>query len=97
MNPRIKSVKILKDYHLLLEFENDELKVFNVSPYLDKGIFKQLKCTSMFSSVSVKHGTIAWANEADFCPDTLYIESTNYSPDIMNFDQNEITIESQRS
>jgi hypothetical protein len=30
----IKRVKALEDYKLLLEFENNERKIFDVSPYL---------------------------------------------------------------
>jgi len=38
----IKSVTPLENYHLLLTFENNEKRIFNISPYLDEGIFKQL-------------------------------------------------------
>ena len=75
MNPRITSVKPQKDYQLLLQFDNGENRVFDVSPYLDKGIFKELQQLSMFYSVKAIDGTVQWQNEADFCPDTLYLES----------------------
>lgn len=75
MNPRIKKVKPQEDYSLLLQFDNDEWRIFNVAPYLDKGIFKALKSREMFFSVTVIDGTVQWQNEADFCPDTLYLES----------------------
>jgi hypothetical protein len=75
MNPRIKSVKTGENYQLLLIFENGEKRVFDVSPYLEKGIFKELKSPEMFNSAKVIEGTVQWQNEADFCPDTLYLES----------------------
>jgi len=75
MNPRIKSVKPKSNNLLLLEFANGEWRIFDVSPYLDKGIFKELNSPEVFNSVRVKDGTIQWQNEADLCPDTLYLES----------------------
>lgn len=75
MNPRVKSVKPQNNYRLLLEFTNGEWRIFDVTPYLDKGIFKELKSAEMFLSVKIADGTVQWQNEADFCPDTLYIES----------------------
>ena len=79
MNPRITAVKPQKDYQLLLQFDNGENRVFDVSPYLDKGIFKELQQLSMFYSVKAIDGTVQWQNEADFCPDTLYLESKRQS------------------
>lgn len=43
MNPRVKSVRPLPNYKLELEFENSELREFDVMPYLDKGVFRELK------------------------------------------------------
>ncbi len=75
MNPRVKIVKPLKDYKLYLEFNNGEVKIFDVKPFLSKGIFKELQNSEMFNSVRVVDGSVQWNNEADFCPDTLYVES----------------------
>jgi len=75
MNPRVKTVKIESNYQLLLEFSNGEWRLFDVLPYMDKGIFKQLKSKEVFNSIKIADGTVRWINEADFCPDTLYLES----------------------
>jgi hypothetical protein len=75
MNPRIKEVHPNEDFTLDIVFENNEEKVFDVKPYLDKGIFKQLKDRSIFNSVKPFLGSIQWINGLDFCPDTLYLES----------------------
>jgi len=77
MNPRILNVHILDNYRLVLTFNNQERKVFDVKPYLSTGIFKELLKTEIFNSVKVVDGTIQWSNEADFCPDTLYLEGQN--------------------
>ena len=39
MYPRIKDVKAQDDYKILLTFTNDEVKIFDVKPYLEKGFF----------------------------------------------------------
>lgn len=75
MYPAVKSVKPLLNYTLLLTFDNNEVKIFDVKPYLDKGIFKELKEESNFNSVHVSFDTIEWSNGADICPETLYEES----------------------
>jgi len=75
MNPRIKAVKPNPDYTLTLTFNNDEIKVFDMKPYLKIGIFKELKDRSLFNSVRPFLGSIQWKNGQDLCPDTLYLES----------------------
>ena len=75
MNPRVDDVKPTSDYTLLLTFENGEQKIFDVKPYLDKGIFRELKNESLFKTVRPFLGSIQWKNGQDLCPDTLYEES----------------------
>lgn len=75
MNPRVKEVYPDSDYTLRIIFGNSEEGIFDVKPYLDKGVFKQLKDRRMFNSIKVFLGSVQWANGLDFCPDTLYLES----------------------
>jgi len=71
----VKTVKALKDYRLLLTFDNGEQRIFNVEPYLNKGRFQELRDTSLFDSVRVSFDTVEWSNGLDLCPETLYAES----------------------
>ena len=71
----VKEVKPLSGYRLLLTFEGDEKKVFDMNPYLDKGIFGQLRDTETFNTVHVCFDTVEWTNGADLCPELLYNES----------------------
>jgi hypothetical protein len=75
MNPRVQDVKPNRDFTLTLTFMNGEVRVFDVKPYLDKGIFRELKELSLFNSVKPFLGSIQWKNGQDFCPDMLYLES----------------------
>ena len=65
----------LNDYKLLLTFENGEKKIFDVSPYLDKGIFQELKDEKKFKSVRVSFDSIEWCNQADLDPEFLFAKS----------------------
>ncbi|MGH7456334.1 MAG: DUF2442 domain-containing protein [bacterium] len=75
MNPRVKAVKPNSDYTLTLTFTTGEVRNFDVKPYLNIGIFKELKDLRLFNSVKPFLGSIQWQNGQDFCPDTLYLES----------------------
>lgn len=75
----VKDVKTMNDYQLLLTFENGEKKVFDMKPYLDKGIFKELKDEKKFRSVRVSFDSIQWSNQADIDPEVLYEKSVAYS------------------
>jgi len=73
MNPRVKDVSPLSDYKLIITFDNGEVKIFDMKPYLSKGIFKELNDKRLFNSVRPFLGSIQWVNGQDLCPDTLYI------------------------
>ena len=68
----IIEVEALKDYQLKLIFDNGEIKIKDMKPYLDKGIFKKLKDINVFNNVKIKYGTISWENDIDMCADSLY-------------------------
>jgi Protein of unknown function (DUF2442) len=74
MNPRIKDVQAEQDFKLLITFNNGEKKSFDVKPYLEIGVFKELQDVNLFNSVKPFLGSIQWANGLDLCPDTLYLE-----------------------
>lgn len=71
MIPKVKSVKALENYKLELEFE-DSIRIFDMTPYLEKPIFQKLKDTVQFNKVRVAFNTIEWENGADFDPESLY-------------------------
>jgi hypothetical protein len=68
----ITHVQPIKDFNLILTFENGEKRQFDMSPYLDKGIFKELRDISKFNTVRLSFDTIEWENEADLDPEVLY-------------------------
>ena len=71
----ITKVEPLVDYQLLLTFENGEKRIFDMKPYMERGIFKELKDEKKFRSVRVSFDSIEWCNQADFDPEFLYEKS----------------------
>ena len=67
-----KEVKVLADYRLLVVFENEERRIFDVSTYLNHGVFRDLKDPAMFKSVHISFDSVAWSNGADLCSEVLY-------------------------
>lgn len=72
MNLQIKKVKALQDYTLYVKFQNGKAKLFDMRPYLDKGVFKELKNESYLKKVRVIWGGIEWPHKQDLSSDTLY-------------------------
>ena len=70
----IIDVKPLKDYKLLLTFDNKEQKIKDMKPYLNNGVFKKLNDINIFNSVKIAFGTISWG-DIDMCADALYENS----------------------
>ncbi|HSO87814.1 MAG TPA: DUF2442 domain-containing protein [Draconibacterium sp.] len=79
MEPELKEVKANSDYTLILTFNNGEVKVFDMKPYLNLGIFKELKDLKLFNSVRKSFDTVEWPNEADIDPEILYNESKAFA------------------
>ena len=62
------------NFSLDLKFSDGSVKRFDVTPYLDRGIFTELKNLDYFKQARVAFGTVQWPNEQDIAPETLYIE-----------------------
>ncbi len=75
MNPYVRSARALEDYQLELEFENEERRIFDVRPYLSRGIFVRLQNPSLFQAARVVAGSVEWPGGLDLSYDTLYLES----------------------
>ncbi len=76
MNPRVQSVKPLQGHRLSLEFTSGEKGVYDCTPLLAFGVFRELKDEAYFRRACVREGTVAWPREQDIDPDTLYEDST---------------------
>ena len=68
----IKKVKAMPDYKLLITFDNDEVRTFDMKSYLDTGIYRELKNVDIFNAVKVSFDAIKWPNGADLDPEEVY-------------------------
>ncbi|MCI0554434.1 MAG: DUF2442 domain-containing protein [Anaerolineae bacterium] len=80
MNPYVKSVQPQENYCLLLTFENGEKRIFDLKPYLDKGVFMRLQNEALFKTARVVSGSVEWYGEIDLSYDTLYLSSIPVKP-----------------
>ncbi len=76
MRQELIDVKAAADDTLILTFDNGEVRLFDMKPYLDFGIFKELRDIEIFNSVKKSFDTVEWSNEADIDPDILYAQSS---------------------
>jgi hypothetical protein len=71
----IIKVKPLESYELLITFENNETRILDMTPFLNIGLYKQLKDIALFNTVKVSFDTIEWDNMVDLCPEFAYENS----------------------
>jgi hypothetical protein len=61
-----------KDHTLRLEFENHEIRLFDMTPYLEKKPYTTLKNSPAFMQAKVAYGTVIWPGNIDIAPETLW-------------------------
>ena len=60
---KVISVDPMENYKLKIELSNGRKGLFDVSPYLEKGVFVELKDKGYFRSVRTAYGSIMWPHE----------------------------------
>jgi hypothetical protein len=71
----IKAVQPIQNYNLILTYQNGEKRLFDMNPFLNIGVFKELREVEKFNTVRVSFDSIEWENEADLDPEILYEQS----------------------
>lgn len=64
-------VKPKSDYRIYVEIKDGRKGIFDMKPYLDKGVFQELKDTNYFKRVSIEYGAVTWPNQQDIAPESL--------------------------
>ena len=75
LRPKATKVSALSGYRLKITFDNGEVKVFDVSPYIKGSWFGELADSELFKSVRINGTSVDWSGGQDICPDDLYYES----------------------
>jgi hypothetical protein len=73
MTPDVVEVKTRPDYFIDTVFANGERRRFDMKPYLTYPAFSQLLDSNCFLKAHIANGTVAWNDEIDLSPDTLYL------------------------
>jgi hypothetical protein len=75
-------VKALADYKIWVKYSDGVEGVANLSHLAGKGVFELWNDYSTFEKVYIgSSGQIAWSDEIDICPDSIYMEITGKSPE----------------
>lgn len=75
MNPEVTNIFALENHTLRLVFEGGEIREFDLKPYLNFGIFEELKNDAYFISVKIEFGSLEWPNGQGLSNDTLFRKS----------------------
>jgi len=67
----VTTVKPLPDYRIYVEVMDGRKGVFDMKPYLDRGVFRELKDANYFNQVGILFGAVTWPHEQDIAPETL--------------------------
>ena len=70
----VKTVRPLDDYQVYVELEDGREGTFDLKPYLDHGVFRELRDKSDFSRVDVVLGAVTWPGDLDLAPDAMHRE-----------------------
>ena len=71
MLQNVTEFEILPEHKIKVVLSNGKSGIFDVEPYLDKGIFTELKDYNYFRNAHIEYGTITWQNGQDFSPNTI--------------------------
>ena len=73
-------VKALPDYKIWLRYEDGIEGEVDLSEFVGKGVFSLWNDYSAFEKVYIgEAGQIAWNDDIDMCPDSLYMRLTGKS------------------
>ncbi len=73
--PKAVKVKPIENYKLLVEFSNEEKRIYDVKPLIRGDWFGQLDDVSKFNTVHIAGLSVEWEDGQDICPDDLYYNS----------------------
>ena len=73
MTPDVVHVKAFSDFRLEVQFSDGAVRRFDMNPLLGFPAFSTLREEGLFMAAKVQNGTVAWTDEIDLSPDTLYL------------------------
>lgn len=79
--PKILSARATDAHTLLVEFDNNQKRKYDITPLLGKEMFMPLKDYALFKAVKVEKGgyAVAWNSEIDISEYELWIHGQSLS------------------
>jgi len=75
-------VKALSDYRIWVRFADGAQGEVDLSYLAGRGVFSPWKDYKVFQQVHIGlGGEIAWSEEMELCPDSIYLKLTGKSPE----------------
>lgn len=79
---KIVSVTVLGHYKLDLVFDDGVRGSIDLSELAGKGVFSIWNTPGVFEGVQIgSSGELIWSDQADLCPDAMYLKSTGKKPE----------------
>ena len=70
--PNVKQVFPLPDQRLEIHYENGEIRIFDVTPYIKGSWYGMLADPDVFATVHPVGDTVEWEDGQDIAPHELY-------------------------
>ncbi|RYZ45966.1 MAG: DUF2442 domain-containing protein [Sphingobacteriales bacterium] len=80
---KLKEIRSLGKYRLWLKYEDGNSGEVNLSEFAGKGVFQAWEQPGIFDQVYIdpESGAIAWNDQLDMCPDSVYFKLRGINPE----------------
>ena len=72
MIPKLIKAVPLNNHELQLIYNNKEIRIFSLQPFLHLPIYNKLKDMTYFKKLTIWFNTIQWEDNIDIDPESLY-------------------------
>jgi hypothetical protein len=76
----IVKVTPVEGFSLVVIFDNGQTRILDMKPFLDFGVFRQIKKTEEFNRVHVAFDTVEWDCGVDLDPEFIMMKSVAKQP-----------------
>lgn len=78
--PKLVTVRPLPNYRLWLQYDDGAAGEVDLAHLAGRGVFRAWARPGVFEAVFIdEHGAVAWSEDLDLCPDSLYLRLTGKS------------------
>ncbi len=79
---RVTAVRVLGNYRLELSFDDGAVGNVDLGDLAGRGVFEVWNEPGAFAKVRIgSSGELAWGDDIDLCPDSLYLRATGKKPE----------------